>query len=105
MHVEILARCSAATTVHAPTCRALTGGEGGLGIQRGAWGGRGGGCVGSFIRLLFLLTWQWDCAVSLVWDWWVGGGGGGFLPKDVGVLAVAALWEGSTGDYDRCFEH
>ena len=41
----------------------------------------------------------------LVWDWWVGGGGGGILPKDVGVLAVAALWEGSTGDYERCFEH
>ena len=82
------------------------GGGGGLGIQRGAWGGRGGGCVGSFIGLLFLLTWRWDCAVSArvgLVGW--GGGGGGVLPKDVGVLAVAALWEGSTGDYDRCFEH
>ena len=35
----------------------------------------------------------------------LGGRGGGVRPKDVGVLAVAALWEGSTGDYDRCFEH
>ena len=66
------------------------GGRGGLGIQGGAWGGRGGGCMGGFIGLMFLLTWRWDCA--LVWNWWVGGGGGrGVLPKDVGVLAVAAL--------------
>ena len=72
---------------------AWVGRGGGLGIQRGAWGGRGDGCVGSFIGLLFLLTCRWDCAarVGLV-DWGRGEGGG--CPKAVGVLAVAALWEG-----------
>ena len=85
---------------------AVVGGGGwrGLGIQSGAGGGSGGWVRGGFHRAVVLVDLALGLRSLLVWDWWVGGEGGGGVAQRLWVSSRSLrCGKEGTGDYDRCF--